>query len=150
MPPEKPVQRLIRASEVFEFTPEEDRYYRLTDSRFQAMFEDDHTLIHAAGIQGNSYGECLSITLSREKHAHRCALTLYGLGVDIERNIWFTEQWYWYEPHRLDTVINQHLPKILARELIEERRRRVEHAAHLHEYPRWFPLVINEYRLTGE
>lgn len=147
---EKPLHRLIRASDVFEFTPEENTYYRLSDNRFQSIFDDEQTLIHAAGIQGNSYGECLSLTLSREKNDNHCALTFYGLGIDSERNVWFTDAWYWYPPHQLDTALHQHLPKILVNELIKERRKRVEQTAHLHEYPRWFPLIMNDYRLTRE
>ncbi|MCL4878514.1 MAG: hypothetical protein KJ064_17775 [Anaerolineae bacterium] len=144
---EHPAPRLIRVSEIFQLTEPEARYYRLSDSRFQAIFEDEHTLIHAAGLQGNHYGECLSITLSRVKAAARCALTVYGLGVDRERDVWFTDEWYWYEPHRLDRIVQQHLPKILARELIEARRKRVEHA--VHDNPRWFPRIIHNYRLSG-
>lgn len=146
MPPEKSTLHIIRASDIFDFTPEEDHYYRLSDNRFRAIFDDTHTLIHAADIQGNTYGEWLSLTLSREKQANRCALTVYGLGVDMERGRWFTDEWYWYPPHRLDAILDQHLPKILAKTLIEDRRNQVEHLTHWHEYPHWFPIVMNDFR----
>ena len=84
----------------FALTETEQLYDRVGYQRLLGWLEDEHTTIHRVGIDSNSYGEFLFVTLSRATASHQETLTFYGLGYHAYRDRWFTDEWAYYRSQR--------------------------------------------------
>ena len=87
--PENPYQK-------FGFTESEILFYRITHKRFLEILQDPKNKIHTVEDSGNTYGEFLFITISRDNYERQLMVTFYGLGFHEYRDRWFTDEWHWY------------------------------------------------------
>jgi hypothetical protein len=111
-----------RTAEVFGLTRQEELFYRISDTRFQAVLNDHQTTVHAISLDGNNFGEYLFVTLSREVEGRRYFITLYGLGYHEQREQWVIDEWYWYEQRLDNRYTHQALSQAEAKAIIQKRR----------------------------
>ena len=69
-----------RPHEVFDFTEQEGRSYRVTRKRFEELVGDERTTIHEISEDCNNYGEFLFVATSRASKLQRVCVTFFGLG----------------------------------------------------------------------
>lgn len=123
---EREPSHCLRASEVFGLAEQEQRDYCLSDHRLQQLLDDPTTTIHAVRLEGNREGEFLFVTLSKAtQDGKRAAMTCYGLGGFHSRERCYTQDWYWYENHPIDTLFRRVLPKEAAQQFIQARREEI-------------------------
>ena len=111
-----------RPAKVFGLTEHERLWDRLSDQRFQDLFNDPQTEVHEITIDTNSYGEFLFVQMSRVVDGQRYGLTLFSLGYHDYREQWITQHWHWYESHSSFITKKPILPKTEASQLIQARR----------------------------
>lgn len=87
--PENPCQ-------TFGFTESEILYFRVTHKRFLEILLDLQSKIHTVVESGNTYGDFLFVTVSRENNGQQMMVTFYGLGFHEYRDRWFIDEWHWY------------------------------------------------------
>lgn len=121
MPHEKPTPNR-RSAEVFGLTDHEKLWDRLSDQRFQDLFNDPQTEVHEITIDTNNYGEFLFVQMSRVVDGRRYGLSVFGLGYHEYREQWITGHWHWYESHPSLIAKKPVLPKTEALQLIQNRR----------------------------
>ena len=110
-----------RPYEVFGLTEEEALCWRVTQERFEEIFNDDQTLIHAIKNSSNNFGEFLFITTSRPGDKSRIGMTFYGLGYHEYRERWITDEWFWYQANPFPNLKRQRLDKEEVSQLLQER-----------------------------
>ena len=81
----------------FGFTENEHLFWRVNNDRFNQILNDDRTIIHTIKEFSNSYGDFLFVTASRPGEGERLAMTFYSLGYHELREIWITQEWFWYQ-----------------------------------------------------
>jgi hypothetical protein len=96
-------QEVPPPADPFEFTLEEQRYYRVSVERFLELVRDEQTSIHTIELAANDCGEFLFVTVSLPGEAdkplgERSSIAIfYGLGFHEFRERWITQEWFWYE-----------------------------------------------------
>jgi len=107
--------------EVYGFTKKECLYWRVNQERFEAILEDNQTMIHQIQESSNNYGDFLFVTTSREGKTGRVSMTFFGLGYHEYRERWFTDEWYWYQSNFQPNLLQERMSKEEAQELIKQR-----------------------------
>src|SRR5688572_16394978 len=121
--PEQEAPRLPHnAREAFGLTEHENLYYRLSETRFQELLQQESTTIHEVRADSKNYRSFLFVTISRNVGGKQYGLTFYGLGHHDSREQWITDHWYWYEVHSISHLLKRTLSKAEAARLIQERR----------------------------
>ena len=88
--PENPYQN-------FGFTESEILFFRVTHKRFLEILQDQKCKIHTVIESGNTFGDFLFVTVSRENNGRQMMVTFYGLGFHEYRDRWFIDEWHWYQ-----------------------------------------------------
>jgi len=109
---------LKRPYEVFGLTEKEALFWRVSQERFQAILEDEQTVIHQIKGSSNDFGEFLFVTTSRPGEKSRIAMTFYGLGYHDQRERWITDEWFWYQSEPYSKMMEQKIEKEGAKELL--------------------------------
>ncbi len=110
-----------RQYEVFGLTKNEALFWRVSQERFQAILENEQTIIHQINESSNDFGEFLFVTTSRPGEKSRIAMTFYGLGYHEQRERWITDEWFWYQSEPYSKIIEQRIEKEEANELLHQR-----------------------------
>ena len=111
-----------RPDEVFGFTEQERRSWRVNDERFQAIIDDNQTTVHTIRESSNNYGEFLFVTVSRVARQGRICMSFYGLGLHQYRERWLTDEWFWHQAHSTPNIRVRVIPKQDAGEILRQRR----------------------------
>jgi hypothetical protein len=112
----------------FGFTGRERLTWRVSEERFRALLEDEHTVIHSVELSANNYGEFLFLTVSLPEQASQSigertsVVTMWGLGYHEYRERWIHQEWFWYRAFSRPELLEQTVDKATARRLLEERR----------------------------
>jgi hypothetical protein len=107
----------------------------VSDDRFQALLEDEHTLVHRIEFSANNYGEFLFLTLSLPEQTSQpvgeraSAVTFWGLGYHEYRERWITTEWFWYQAFSRPELLEQTVDKATARQMLEEQREHIRSSA---------------------
>lgn len=126
MPKEGTNPQPPRNSELFGLNEKEDLYNSVNDRRFSDFVRDERTQIHSVKVDGNTFGEFLFVTLSREANSKRIYMTFWGLGYHDQREQWITDSWRWYETTPISAQeADSSLSKARTQTQIEARRREV-------------------------
>ena len=107
-----------RPYEIFSLTEKEALYWRVDDQRFQALLEDESTVVHKIHTSTNNFGEFLFVTTPRPGEQERIAMTFYGLGYHQHRERWITDEWFWYQTNVYPSMMEDQVDKNKAKELI--------------------------------
>jgi hypothetical protein len=110
-----------RPYEIFGFSEKERLYWRVSNARFNEILEDQQTLIHEFNESSNNYGEFLFVTTSRLGDQDRIFITFFGYGYHEHRELWFTDEWFWYQSNPRDYQQSNPISKVEAQELLQER-----------------------------
>jgi len=110
-----------RPYEIFGLTEKEALYWRVDDQRFQALLEDENTVVHKVHASTNNFGEFLFVTTTRPGEQERIAMTFYGLGYHQHRERWITDEWFWYQANFYPGMMEDQIDKKEAKELIQHR-----------------------------
>ena len=110
-----------RPYEVYGFSEKERLYWRISRARFEAILQDDQTVIHNLQESSNNYGEFLFVTTSRQADQGRVAMTFFGLGYHEYRERWITGEWFWYQANTTPGLLRQQVGKDEVDELLEQR-----------------------------
>jgi len=110
-----------RPHEIYGLTEKETLYWRVNESRFKEILNDEQTLIHEIKDSSNSYGEFTFVTTSRSGDQGRVAMTFYGLGFHEYRERWITNEWYWYQTNAHQDLLKEKVEKEEAQEILKER-----------------------------
>lgn len=105
----------------FDFSENEQLFYRIDHERFQVLFADAATTIHRIEVSYNNYGEFLFITASRETPHGRQPVTFYSQGYHEQRERWISQEWFWYKANAHSTSMARTVPKEEAEEILKER-----------------------------
>lgn len=106
--------------DAFGLTENEKLFDRISNKRFQNLFQDEGTTVHSIELSANSFGEFLFVTLSRSSEQGREYLTFWGNGYHEYRERWLTEEWFWYKPHLTEELQEIHLTREEADELFAQ------------------------------
>lgn len=138
------------------FTKRERLNHRVSEERFRALIEDEHTVIHSVELSANNYGEFLFLTVSLPEQAKQpvgersSVVTFWGLGYHEYRERWLTAEWFWYEAFSCPEFVERNVDKATARQILEEQRVRIRSDGdHLPQSKRgkWFEMLAD---LTDE
>lgn len=110
-----------RPYEDFGLTEKEALFWRVSQERFQAILDDEQTIIHQIKETSNDFGEFLFVTTSRPGNKSRIAMTFYGLGYHDQRERWITDEWFWYQSEPFSKMMEQKIEKEEAEELLHQR-----------------------------
>lgn len=120
----QPAQQKI--SELFGLTENEELFTRVSEKRFDEIFQDSQTIIHKAKISSNSFGEFLFISMSRPVEKGRAGITFYGLGYHEYRERLIDDEWFWYPTMIDDEEMDVSLDKEEVNEIINERTKSID------------------------
>lgn len=112
---------LRRPYEVYGFSEKERLHWRVSQERFEAILQDDLTVIHKAQETSNMFGEFLFVTTSRQIEQGRVAMTFFGYGYHEYRERWITNEWYWYQANTPPDLLRQQIAKDDAVKILEGR-----------------------------
>ena len=112
--------------EIYGLSEKELLFWRVSDERFQAILEDEQTIIHKIRPSSNNFGEFLFVTTSRPGEQGRVAMTFYGLGYHEYRERWITDEWFWYQSNYYPKEMEKQIPKEEARALLEARKEDIQ------------------------
>jgi hypothetical protein len=100
-----------RPYEQFGLSEQEYLRTRVSAERFQAILEDEQTLVHDLHAASNVHGDFLFVTASRPGMAGRVSITFYGLGYHAHRERWITGEWFWHQASSRAELINRRVEK---------------------------------------
>lgn len=115
-----------RPYEVFGFTEREALNWRVSQERFQELFQDERTQVHEIHTSHNNYGEFLFLTASRPAEGSRICMTFYGLGYHEHRERWITEEWFWFQANSYPELLNRQIAKEEAQERLQKRLEEIQ------------------------
>lgn len=121
---EQQPSRRKSTEEEFGLTERERLRDRVSHARFLEILDEPRTKVHRVEESLNNYGEYLFVTVSRPGAEKRMLMTFWGLGYHEYREHWIMDEWYWYQAMR--ELEKESVPREIARELIEERRRTIQ------------------------
>lgn len=118
----------------FNFTDKEQLFNRVSHQRFMELIKDRHTLLYAANVSQNAYGEFLYVTAARPTEHQPQWVTFFGLGLHEYRDRYLVDEWWWYGgPVYPKTEDMQPLVKSQAINVIDERRDYIRQLSVEHE-----------------
>lgn len=121
-----------KPGDAFRFTERERRAWRVSGGRFQALVEDERTVVHRVELSANNYGEFLFVTVSLPEQADQpvgeraSVVTFWGLGYHEYRERWITAEWFWYQAFSRPELIEQTVDKATVQKLLKERREDIQ------------------------
>jgi hypothetical protein len=139
-------KELPQPHDSFEFTRNEELFYRVTHQRFLNLLADKETRIHDIELSYNNYGEFLFVTLSRPKGDTHDWVTFFGLGFHEMRDRYLFEEWFWYRTHTYSKEGHQVISKEEAQERIRQRLEDIQpylHRTQQSERGKWFDVIAD-------
>ncbi len=118
LPPENPYQN-------FGFTESEILFFRVTHKRFLEILQDQKSKIHTVIESGNTFGDFLFVTVSRENNGRQLMVTFYGLGFHEYRDRWFNDEWHWYPTFTNSEFCKEEISKDDAMRQVEARKEEI-------------------------
>lgn len=138
---EPPIQSHLeedRASERgFEFSDRERLFTRVSHQRFLEILQKSNTILYAADVSVNDYGEFLFVTAQRPTETEPQVVTFFGLGLHEYRDRYLLDEWWWYEGGPSSHEEGQEpAPKGLILKTINARRADIQSLAEAHQQSR--------------
>lgn len=109
-------------AEAFGLSEHEELFDRVSDVRFQALFDMPNVFVDTAHLDSNTYGEFLFITLRTEQQGKQFFITFYSLGLHESREQWLTTEWHFYFSDSRTPALSTPLLKNEVQALTQQRR----------------------------
>jgi hypothetical protein len=114
-------KELPQSKQVFGLTEQEHEEEKISHEHFFALLTDEQTNVHHLGLDTNSFGEFLFVTMSRPIAEGRTYLTFWGAGLHESRERWITDEWRWYETQQFLHTMPQKIAPEDAQALVQTR-----------------------------
>lgn len=106
---------------MYGLTEQEALSWRVSNERFNAIINDEQTIIHTIRESANNFGEFLFVTTSRVEEEGRVAMSFYSLGFHEHRERWLTDEWFWYQANAYPEMMQDQIDREEAKEMIQHR-----------------------------